>query len=333
MKIDVKTSTNTYEVIIENNILNKVCEYVSLNNKVLIVTDDGVPSAYVKTLAKQCEDPYVFTFKHGEESKNINTYQEIISFMISNNFTRSDLIIALGGGVVGDLSAFVASTFNRGIKFVNIPTTLLSQVDSSIGGKTAIDYDGIKNVIGTFYPPSLVLIDPSTLNTLEKRQFNAGLVEAIKMAATSNETLFELIENSTDIYKDIQEIIYQALLIKKQVVEEDEKEKGLRKILNFGHTIGHAIEVTSDYLHGECVGLGMLYMASNEVKERLVKLLEKYNLPTKVDVNKDKLFSLILHDKKRSGKNIDIVLVDKIGTYKIKTIDVIEINDYMKGDN
>lgn len=333
MKIDVKTSTNTYEVIIENNILNKVCEYVSLNNKVLIVTDDGVPSAYVKTLAKQCEDSYVFTFKHGEESKNINTYQEIISFMISNNFTRGDLIIALGGGVVGDLAAFVASTFNRGIKFVNIPTTLLSQVDSSIGGKTAIDYDGIKNVIGTFYPPSLVLIDPNTLNTLEKRQFNAGLVEAIKMAATSNETLFELIENSTDIYKDIQEIIYQALLIKKQVVEEDEKEKGLRKILNFGHTIGHAIEVTSDYLHGECVGLGMLYMASNEVKERLVKLLEKYNLPTKVDVNKDKLFSLILHDKKRSGKNIDIVLVDKIGTYKIKTIDVIEINNYMKGDN
>ena len=333
MKIDVKTSTNTYEVIIEDNILNKVNEYVSLNNKVLIVTDDGVPSTYVKTLAKQCEDPYVFTFKHGEESKNINTYQEIISFMISNNFTRSDLIIALGGGVVGDLSAFVASTFNRGIKFINIPTTLLSQVDSSIGGKTAIDYDGIKNVIGTFYPPSLVLIDPSTLNTLEKRQFNAGLVEAIKMAATSNETLFELIENSTDIYKDIQEIIYQALLSKKQVVEEDEKEKGLRKILNFGHTIGHAIEVTSDYLHGECVGLGMLYMASNEVKERLVKLLEKYNLPTKVDVNNDKLFSLILHDKKRSGKNIDIVLVDKIGTYKIKTIDVIEINDYMKGDN
>ena len=333
MKIDVKTSTNTYEVIIENNILNKVCEYASLNNKVLIVTDDGVPSTYVKTLAKQCEDPYVFTFKHGEESKNINTYQEIISFMISNNFTRSDLIIALGGGVVGDLSAFVASTFNRGIKFINIPTTLLSQVDSSIGGKTAIDYDGIKNVIGTFYPPSLVLIDPSTLNTLEKRQFNAGLVEAIKMAATSNETLFKLIENSTDIYKDIQEIIYQALLIKKQVVEEDEKEKGLRKILNFGHTIGHAIEATSDYLHGECVGLGMLYMASNEVKERLVKLLGKYNLPTKVDVNNDKLFSLILHDKKRSGKNIDIVLVDKIGTYKIKTIDVIEINDYMKGDN
>ena len=333
MKIDVKTSTNTYEVIIEDNILNKVNEYVSLNNKVLIVTDDGVPSAYVKTLAKQCEDSYVFTFKHGEESKNINTYQEIISFMISNNFTRGDLIIALGGGVVGDLAAFVASTFNRGIKFVNIPTTLLSQVDSSIGGKTAIDYDGIKNVIGTFYPPSLVLIDPSTLNTLEKRQFNAGLVEAIKMAATSNETLFELIENSTDIYKDIQEIIYQALLIKKQVVEEDEKEKGLRKILNFGHTIGHAIEVTSDYLHGECVGLGMLYMASNEVKERLVKLLGKYNLPTKVDVNNDKLFSLILHDKKRSGKNIDIVLVDKIGTYKIKTIDVIEINNYMKGDN
>ena len=329
MKIDVKTSTNTYEVIIEDNILNKVNEYVSLNNKVLIVTDDGVPSTYVKTLAKQCEDSYVFTFKHGEESKNINTYQEIISFMISNNFTRGDLIIALGGGVVGDLAAFVASTFNRGIKFVNIPTTLLSQVDSSIGGKTAIDYDGIKNVIGTFYPPSLVLIDPSTLNTLEKRQFNTGLVEAIKMAATSNETLFELIENSTDIYKDIQEIIYQALLIKKQVVEEDEKEKGLRKILNFGHTIGHAIEVTSDYLHGECVGLGMLYMASNEVKERLVKLLEKYNLPTKTNITKEDLYKYISHDKKRKGNEISIVYVENIGNYILKNIPIETIKEIL----
>ena len=333
MKIDVKTSTNTYDVIIENNILKKVNEYVSLKGKVLIVTDDGVPSKYVKTLANQCEEPYVFTFNHGEESKNINTYQEIISFMITNNFTRSDLIIALGGGVVGDLAAFVASTFNRGVKFVNIPTTLLSQVDSSIGGKTAIDYDGIKNVIGTFYPPSLVLIDPVTLKTLDKRQFNAGLVEAIKMAATSKESLFELIENSNDIYKDIEDVIYQALLIKKHVVEEDEKEKGLRKILNYGHTIGHAIEATSDYLHGECVGLGMLYMSSNEVKDRLVKVLTKYNLPTKVDANKDKLFSFILHDKKRSGRNIDIVLVDKIGESYIKTIDVIDIDSYMKGEN
>ena len=333
MKIDVKTSTNTYDVIIENNILKKVNEYVSLKGKVLIVTDDGVPSKYVKTLANQCEEPYVFTFNHGEESKNINTYQEIISFMITNNFTRSDLIIALGGGVVGDLAAFVASTFNRGVKFVNIPTTLLSQVDSSIGGKTAIDYDGIKNVIGTFYPPSLVLIDPVTLKTLDKRQFNAGLVEAIKMAATSKESLFELIENSNDIYKDIEDVIYQALLIKKHVVEEDEKEKGLRKILNYGHTIGHAIEATSDYLHGECVGLGMLYMSSNEVKDRLVKVLNKYNLPTKVDANKDKLFSFILHDKKRSGRNIDIVLVDKIGESYIKTIDVIDIDSYMKGEN
>ena len=332
MKIDVKTSTHTYDVIIEKDILNKVNEYVSLKNKVLIVTDDGVPSKYVKTLTNQCEEPYVFTFNHGEKSKNIKTYQEIISFMISNNFTRSDLVIALGGGVVGDLAAFVASTFNRGIKFVNIPTTLLSQVDSSIGGKTAIDYDGIKNVIGTFYPPCLVLIDPITLNTLDERQFNAGLVEAVKMAATSNEGLFELIENSNDIYKDIDKIIYQALLIKKQVVEEDEKEKGLRKILNFGHTIGHAIEATSEYLHGECVGLGMLYMSSESVKERLVKLLNKYNLPTKIEVNHDELFSLILHDKKRSGKNIDIVLVDKIGKFEIKTIDVLEIKSYMKGE-
>ena len=329
MKIDVKTSTNNYDVIIERDILNKVNKYVDLSKKVLIVSDSGVPSIYVDTLKKQCVDPYVFIFKCGEESKNINTYQEILSFMIENNFTRSDMIIALGGGVVGDLSGFVASTFNRGIKFVNIPTTLLSQVDSSIGGKTAIDYQGIKNVVGSFYPPSLVLIDPNTLNTLDKRQFNAGLVEAIKMATTCNKDLFEQIRNCKDINEIIDEVIYQALLIKKEVVENDEKEKGLRKILNFGHTIGHAIEASSSYLHGECVGLGMLYFVSENVKQVLIPLLKKYDLPTSVNVNKEKLLSFIVHDKKASGNSIDIILVDEIGSYQIKKVNVNDLSDYM----
>ena len=329
MKIDVKTSTNNYEVIIERDILNKVNKYLDLSKKVLIVSDSGVPSIYIDTLKKQCVDPYVFIFKAGEERKNINTYQEILSFMIENNFTRSDMVIALGGGVVGDLSGFVASTFNRGIKFVNIPTTLLSQVDSSIGGKTAIDYQGIKNVVGSFYPPSLVLIDPKTLNTLDKRQFNAGLVEAIKMATTFNKDLFEQIRNCKDINEIIDEVIYQALLIKKEVVENDEKEKGLRKILNFGHTIGHAIEASSSYLHGECVGLGMLYFASENVKEVLIPLLKKYDLPTSVNINKEKLLSLIVHDKKASGNSIDIILVDEIGSYKIKKVNVNDLSNYM----
>ena len=329
MKIDVKTSTNNYDVIIERDILNKVNKYVDLSNKVLIVSDSGVPSIYIDTLKKQCLDPYVFIFKAGEESKNIHTYQEILSFMIKNNFTRSDMIIALGGGVVGDLSGFVASTFNRGIKFVNIPTTLLSQVDSSIGGKTAIDFQGIKNVVGSFYPPSLVLIDPNTLTTLDKRQFNAGLVEAIKMAVTCNKNLFEQISNCKDINAIIDEVIYQALLIKKEVVENDEKEKGLRKILNFGHTIGHAIEASSSYLHGECVGLGMLYFVSENVKQALIPLLKKYDLPTSIEINKEKLLSFIIHDKKASGNSIDIILVDEIGSYQIKKVNVNDLSDYM----
>ena len=170
MKIDVKTSTNTYDVIIEKNILSKVYEYVDLTCKVLIVTDDGIPYKYIETLKAQCKNPYVFTFIQGEESKNITTFQQIVSFMIENNFTRSDLLIALGGGVVGDLSGFVASTFNRGIKFVNIPTTLLSQVDSSIGGKTGINLGNNKNIIGAFHQPKKVIIDPDVLGTLPKRQ-------------------------------------------------------------------------------------------------------------------------------------------------------------------
>ena len=191
------------------------------------------------------------------------------------------------------------------------------------------DYQGIKNVVGSFYPPSLVLIDPNTLNTLDKRQFNAGLVEAIKMATTCNKDLFEQIRNCKDINEIIDDVIYQALLIKKEVVENDEKEKGLRKILNFGHTIGHAIEASSSYLHGECVGLGMLYFASENVKQVLIPLLKKYDLPTSVNINKEKLLSFIVHDKKASGNSIDIILVDEIGSYQIKKVNVNDLSDYI----
>lgn len=331
MIINVKTSTNNYDVIILKNSLKEAYKYMDLNKKVLIITDSGVPTKYVDTLKSQCLNPFVYIIKQGESSKNITNYQKIIEFMILNDFTRKDVIVALGGGVVGDLSGFVAATFNRGITFYNIPTTLLSQVDSSIGGKTAIDFNNIKNVIGAFYPPTKVLIDSTTLTTLSKRQLHSGLVEALKMSITSNEKLFELIANSNNLYEDIDKIVYEALLIKKDVVEKDEKESSLRKILNFGHTIGHAIEsyYNMELLHGECVGLGMLYMVSNDLKEKIKTVLKKYELITSIDANKEKILSIIKHDKKASGDNIDIIFVSKIGSYEIKTIKIEKIKELL----
>ena len=327
MKVNVKTSTNNYDVIIGSNLLGKIDEYICLDKKTLIVTDSGVPSIYSEVIAKQCENPFIFTFKCGEQSKNINTYQEIIGFMIRNNFTRNDKIVAVGGGVVGDLAGFVAATYMRGIKFYNVPTTLLSQIDSSIGGKTAIDFNGIKNIIGSFYPPSLVLIDVETLKTLPQRQVNAGLVEAIKMAATFDKNLFKLIKESKDLASDLQQIIYQSLMIKKIVVEKDEKESSLRRVLNFGHTIGHAIEGVNnlELLHGECVGLGMTYMSSPSVKKEIVEVLEKYDLPVSIDIDGNKLVEFIKHDKKADGEKISIIKCEEIGTYKEEKIEISEL--------
>lgn len=331
MIINVKTSTNNYDVIILKDSLKDAHKYMNLNKKVLIITDSGVPLKYVDTLKRQCLNPFVYTILQGESSKNINNYQKIIEFMIENNFTRKDVVLALGGGVVGDLSGFVAATFMRGITFYNIPTTLLSQVDSSIGGKTAIDFDNIKNIVGAFYPPSCVLIDPLTLNTLSKKHLHNGLVEAIKMSLTFNEKLFDFILNSKDLLKDIDTIIYEALLIKKYVVEEDEKESHLRKVLNYGHSIGHAIESYSNMnlLHGECVGLGMLYMASDKVKEKIKQILIKYDLPLSVDIKKDKIISIIKYDKKANGDLIDIIYVNEIGTFEIKTIKIEDLNELL----
>lgn len=325
MVINVKTKLSSYDVIIQDNILNETKNHLNLNRKVLIVSDSGIPSSYIQTLKDQCKECFVYIFKQGEKSKNIKTFEKILSFLIKNNFTRTDCIVALGGGVVGDLAGFVASTFNRGIDFYNIPTTLLSQVDSSIGGKTAIDFEGYKNVVGAFYPPKCVLIDPSTLKTLQTRQLKAGLVEIIKMAVSLDKELFNYIYDSTNVFDNISYIIEKALLIKKEVVEKDEYESDIRKVLNFGHTIGHVIESHSKMklLHGECVGIGMLYFSSNEVKEKILYLLNKYNLPTSYNIDIKDIKRIISHDKKASGNNIDIIFVENIGSYKIekKSID------------
>ena len=319
-----------YDIILERGALSNASSYLNLKRKCLIVTDSGVPKEYAQIIKEQSQEGYVVTIEQGEQSKCFDNYKMLISYMIEKSFTRTDCVIAVGGGVVGDLSGFVASSYMRGIDFYNVPTTLLSQVDSSIGGKVAIDFNSIKNIIGAFYQPKAVLIDSNTLKTLEKRQISAGLCEAIKMSLTSDKSLFELIESSS-LENDIDAIIEKALLIKKTVVEQDPTEKGLRKILNFGHTIGHAIESETGLLHGECVGLGMLPMCSEAVKSRLLPVLAKYSLPTEVSVDADTLISYIYHDKKSSGTKITAIFVNEIGSYEMKQMEIEELRKYING--
>ena len=332
MKLTINCKTYSYDVIIQRNIINNVSEYLSLQRKVLILTDDGVPSEYVLKVSSQCLNPIIVTVKQGEQSKNIDNYQLVMNTLIENGFTRTDCLVSIGGGVVGDLGGFISSTYMRGIDFYNIPTTLLSQVDSSIGGKTAIDYNGIKNIIGSFYTPKCVLIDPNTLKTLDKRQLHAGLVEAIKMACTCSSSLFEIISKSKNLENDIDEIIFQSLQIKQKIVEEDLEEKGLRRVLNFGHTLGHIIESASNYnlLHGECVGIGMLSFSSDKARKQIKKLLKKYNLPTSYDLTLKDIENYLIHDKKKTGDYIWIVSVENIGSYELKKIKIDELYNKLK---
>ena len=332
MKLTINCKTYSYDVIIQRNILNNVSEYLSLQRKVLILTDDGVPSEYVLKISSQCLNPIIVTVKQGEQSKNIDNYQLVMKTLIEHGFTRTDCLVSIGGGVVGDLGGFISSTYMRGIDFYNIPTTLLSQVDSSIGGKTAIDYNGIKNIIGSFYTPKCVLIDPNTLKTLDKRQLHAGLVEAIKMACTCSSSLFEIISKSKNLENDIDEIIFQSLQIKQKIVEEDLEEKGLRRVLNFGHTLGHIIESASNYnlLHGECVGIGMLSFSSDKARKQIKKILKKYNLPTSYDLSLKDIEDYLIHDKKKTGDYIWIVSVENIGSYDLKKIKIDELYNKLK---
>ena len=326
-KITVSLDSASYDVIVKRGALKEAGELFNLDRKVLIVTDDGVPSEYAKTVAAECKEAYIYTVEQGEKSKSLSVFQKLLSFMLQKNFSRKDAVVAVGGGVVGDLAGFIASAYMRGIDFYNIPTTILSQVDSSIGGKTAVNLDNIKNIVGAFYQPKGVIIDSNVLSTLPKRQISNGLAEAIKAAVIADEELFEIFENE-DIEENLEKIIYRSLDFKRKVVEEDEKESGLRRILNFGHTIGHGIESEEELnglYHGECVALGMIPMCSEDVRQRLIPVLKKAGLPTEFEFNEESLAAAISHDKKSSGKNINTVITDKIGTCKVIEMTVAEI--------
>lgn len=333
MIVPVKTDTWNYDIVLEPGAIKNAGELLNLNRRVLVVTDSGVPAQYAETVAAQCGEAAIVTIPQGEQSKCFDELRHLLSEMLDKSFTRVDCVVAVGGGVVGDLSGFAASCYMRGVDFYNIPTTLLSQVDSSIGGKTAIDFGGVKNIVGAFYQPKKVIIDPEVLETLSRRQLMAGLAEAIKMAATNDAELFELIENSADLTADLPQIIYRALMIKKNVVEQDPRETGLRKVLNFGHTIGHAVESfnAGKLLHGECVALGMIPMSGDNAAARIKSVLEKYGLPSRIGQSAEELMPFLKHDKKMASDGIAAVIVDEIGSFRLCRMSADEILSRLEG--
>lgn len=316
MEITVKTKDKIYTVYLQRGILSSASQLIGRHGHVFLVSDDGVPEKWRTMLQAQYPEAAMYVFANGEASKNFTTLQQILKAMQEAHLSRKDTVIALGGGVVGDMAGFASAIYMRGISYINIPTTSLSQIDSSIGGKTAIDFNGVKNSVGAFWQPDMVLADLDTLDTLSPRHYHNGLAEAVKEGLIKDEELFHLFEQD-DWHDHIEEIIGRCLRIKRDVVEQDEKETGERKLLNFGHTFGHAYESyfgMNGYYHGECVGLGMMTVLNQaEIKRRLEKVLQRLELPTSCSADPAAVYQLMLQDKKADHDHITMVQVDTIG--------------------
>ena len=320
MTIRMELGRNSYDIVIEDGCLARAGERLDLARRVLVVTDDGVPPAYAQKLAGQCKTGVVATVAHGEGSKSLDTLQTLLQTMLDAGFDRGDCVCAVGGGMTGDLAGFAAASYMRGVDFYNLPTTVLSQVDSSVGGKTAVNFGGVKNIVGAFWQPKAVLIDPKTLATLPPRQTASGLAEAAKMALIADRELFELFE-SQDVSSCMERVIEGSVRIKKSVVERDEREGGLRRALNFGHTIGHGIESATELTHGESIALGMLPMCSDAVRPRLLRVMERLGLPTEVRADRERVYQAMLHDKKSDAGALTVVRVDEAGSFRMERVE------------
>lgn len=329
-ELNLSLADRGYRITVGAGAIKKAKELFNLNRKVFIVTDSGVPKEYSLQIKDQCDQGIIYTVPMGEASKSLSSMEKICSAMMDFGMSRKDCVIAVGGGVVGDLAGFSAASYMRGIDFYNVPTTLLAQVDSSIGGKTAVNLGTVKNIIGAFHQPKGVIIDTDVLKTLSPRLFAAGLAEAIKMSLTSDKALFEIFEKEGVNDQNLETVIVRSLKIKEDVVEKDEKEAGLRKILNFGHTFGHGIEAEKkDLYHGECVSLGMLPMCSPEVESRLIAVLKKFELPTEFNGSINKMLEFCSHDKKSNSNGISVIFVNEVGTYEIKELTYAQFNDHI----
>ncbi|MBM6717325.1 3-dehydroquinate synthase [Gemmiger formicilis] len=334
MKMTMNLGTRSYDIILKRGCLSNLHQFADLTHRrVFVLTDSGVPAEYAKTVADQCANGTVCTIPQGEGSKCLKVYGQVLNAMLEFGMDRRDLLVAVGGGVVGDLGGFCAASYMRGIDFVNCPTTTLAQIDSSIGGKTAIDLGSAKNIVGAFWQPQVVLVDPDTLATLPRRQYINGLAEAVKAGLIADPELFGIFENG-DVDKEIETIIYRSLLVKKKIVEQDERESGARKALNFGHTIGHGIEAvkgvrgrrTNGLYHGECVALGMLPMIEDKsLQKRTRAVLRKLGLPVRTGVDKHKVLEYMRHDKKSGGKSITVIRVPGLGCWRADTLPMTQL--------
>ena len=343
IKLKIKTKTQQYPIIIGSNLVSNISEIIKDNSinfkQCLLIIDKNISKKVVLKIKKSLikKKFFVYFFKASEINKNLDSVNKILNILLSKNFSREDCLISIGGGITGDISGFAASIFKRGLKFINIPTTLLSQVDSSIGGKTGVNTKYGKNLIGSFYQPNLVISDIEFLKTLPKREIVCGYGEILKHSLIANKKVFNFLNKNNNKVLNlsspfIEKAIYESCKIKKNVVEKDEKEKGLRKILNFGHTFAHAYEATLGFStklnHGEAVILGMNTALNFSLKNNLIKQndfnsiinhIPKTNLPSSINKffnsgNLNKILSFMLKDKKNNSDKISLVLLKKIGS-------------------
>ena len=334
MKLTMQLQERSYDIILKRGCLEHLYQFANLKHRrVFILTDAGVPARYAETVLAQCEKGMIYTAAEGEGSKCLKTYGEVLAAMLAFGLSRKDVVVAVGGGVVGDLAGFCAASYMRGIDFINCPTTTLSQIDSSIGGKTGIDLGDTKNIVGAFWQPKAVLIDPDVLDTLPRRQFVNGLAEAVKAGLIADPTLYALFETEHP-EENIEQIIYRSLLVKKNVVEQDERESGPRAALNFGHTIGHGIEAVKGVkgrrkiglYHGECVALGMLPMIEDKALVKRTRAIYKtLGLPTRTAYNSRKVLEFMRHDKKAAGGSITIIKVPGLGCWRADKLPMTEL--------
>ena len=334
MKLTMHLKSRSYDIILKGGCLANLHQFTNVQNrKVFVLTDDGVPRQYAETIAAQCPDFTIYTIPQGEGSKCLKVYGQILQGMLEFGMDRKDLLVAVGGGVVGDLGGFCAASYMRGIDFVNCPTTVLAQVDSSIGGKTAIDLGATKNIVGAFWQPKVVLVDFDTLATLPRRHVVNGLAEALKTALIGDPQLFALFEKEHP-EEEIEQIVYRSLKFKKRIVEQDEREGGMRACLNFGHTIGHGIEAvkgvrgrrTTGLYHGECVALGMLPMIEDPALVKRVRAIYRtLGLPTRTGANKAKVLEYMQHDKKARGNSITVIKCPGLGCWRADTLPIAEL--------
>ncbi|KGN02622.1 3-dehydroquinate synthase [Clostridium novyi A str. 4570] len=351
-ELKISLGENSYSILIEKGLISSIGKKISEiynGKKVAVVTDKNVDKFYGDKIVSQLESSGFnvkkIVLNPGEKSKSVevllNTYDELLDF----NITRGDLIIALGGGVVGDLTGFAAATLLRGIPYIQIPTSLLAQIDSSIGGKVAVDLNRGKNLVGNFYHPKAVFIDPNMLKTLDERFFYDGMAEVIKYGCIRDEQLFyNLLNYKTheELIENMEHIIYSCCNIKREIVERDEKDTGERMLLNFGHTIGHAIEKYFNfekYTHGEAVALGMYAITKKSEEMKLTKegtsnlikeILTKYNLKYDIHLeDKESILNAISLDKKNKGEFMNIVLLNEIGKSFIHKIKKEKVSDFI----